>query len=256
MRRINIPEIEDSPHCPDFLRDAVTGYLRVITDLTRVFEGAGPVLKRLLDQFAAHQIQQLQQHADGADSGEDGAGSSSGGSGGGAAPPEHAPRRMIVDLCSGGGGALVGLAERGALGPVDEIVLTDLYPNAAAFALAERRLPPGVCRGVPTPVDASDVPPELRGGVRTLFNSLHHLPPPLVLRVLGDAARQGQPFAAFEVGGSTASLVTWGFRCALAFTQTLACVPAGVAGSPKVITGVETDGRLICPSQTCMCTPA
>ncbi|KIY95761.1 hypothetical protein MNEG_12202 [Monoraphidium neglectum] len=206
MPRINMPEIMDSPRCPSFLRDAVTGYLRVMTDLSRVCQGAGPVLRRLLDQFADYQIQQQQQQQQ--EQLDGGCENQRGGDGAHAAaappppptpPPPTPPRRVIIDLCSGGGGPLIGLVARGALGPVDEVVLTDLYPNAAAFALAERRLPPGACRGVITAVDAGDVPPELCGGVRTLFNSLHHLAPLLVLRVLADAARQGQPFAAFEV---------------------------------------------------------
>ncbi|KAI8465841.1 MAG: hypothetical protein J3K34DRAFT_525018 [Monoraphidium minutum] len=212
MGRIDVRELEDSPHFPAFLRDAVTGYLRLVTDLTRVFEGAGP-------PAAA------------------------------AAPP---PRRALIDLCSGGGGALVGLAARGRLGRVDTVLLTDLFPNAPAFAAAERRLPPGVAHGVLTPVDAGAVPPGLldvsaaaaaggggadagaggagagggaagdeergrgrdqgavagaAGGgarhpvvaVRTMFNALHHLPPPVVMRVLADAAAAGQPIAAFEV---------------------------------------------------------
>lgn len=216
MPRIDVPELEDSPRCPAFIRDALTAYLRIITDLARVFDGAGPVLRRLLDLCVVQQehaiVAQLEKSGGApanaaaaaavvvaaAPGGPSRGGDAEAGAetpGGGAAR-----RRVLIDLCSGGGGALVGLVARGALGPVDHVLLTDLYPNAAAFAAAERRLPPGVCRGVLSPVDASNVPPGLGdGGVRTMFNSLHHLPPQLAARVLADAARRRQPFAAFEV---------------------------------------------------------
>ncbi|GBF96174.1 hypothetical protein Rsub_08922 [Raphidocelis subcapitata] len=230
MGRIDVPELEDSQRCPVLLRDALTAYLQVISEATGVFDGAGAVLRRLLDGAESDALDAeaaAARLAAAGGSGEGGKGGGAGAAGGGkgasigttalhaaaaASPAPEAPaaaaaavppqgRRALVDLCSGGGGALVGLVARGVVGRVDSLTMTDLFPNAAAFASAELRLP-SVARGCAAPVDAAAVPRELAGAVRTLFNSLHHLPPPLVARVLADAAASRAPgFAAFEVVG-------------------------------------------------------
>jgi hypothetical protein len=107
---------------------------------------------------------------------------------------ERARATRIIDLGSGGGGPLISiLAEL----PGTEAVLTDLYPNVDAFAHGEQRLP-GRVRGHREPVDATNVPSDLVG-VRTLFNALHHFPPPLATNILADAARKRQPLCVFEV---------------------------------------------------------
>lgn len=103
----------------------------------------------------------------------------------------------VVDLCSGSGAAPAllkrTLDERGVR---CEVVLTDLYPNLEAF---RRREAEGVLH-VDEPVDATRVPRELVG-VRTLFNALHHLPPPAARALLEDAAEQGQPVVVVETVG-------------------------------------------------------
>src|SRR5262249_40969798 len=48
-----------------------------------------------------------------------------------------------------------------------------------------------------TPVDARNVPRELRG-LRTLFNGYHHFRPADARAILADAAAAGQPIAIFE----------------------------------------------------------
>jgi hypothetical protein len=53
-------------------------------------------------------------------------------------------------------------------------------------------------RGHREPVDATQVPVELRG-VRTLFNAFHHFEPPAARSILEDAYRQRQPIAIFEI---------------------------------------------------------
>lgn len=115
----------------------------------------------------------------------------------------------IVDLCSGGGGPLPGLlpAINDAAGRRTRVMLTDLYPDRAALraAQAESR---GDIDYLGEPVNAlagQDAPP----GYRTLFTALHHFPPDEVRRILGDAAANGAPIAAFEVQErSPMSLVT------------------------------------------------
>lgn len=107
---------------------------------------------------------------------------------------ERSGASRIIDLGSGGGGPLLSIL---ADLPHVNVVLTDLYPNLEAFAQAQERLPGRVTVHTAS-VDASDMPPELFG-VRTLFNMLHHLRPPLAKKVLEDAAHKRQPICIFEV---------------------------------------------------------
>lgn len=103
-------------------------------------------------------------------------------------------QRTLVDLCSGAGGPARSLgAALLAEGHVDEVVLTDLFPNLAAMAR-----PGAGFRAVTTPVDATAVPEHL-AGLRTVFNAFHHLPPTVARAVLADAADKGQPILVGEV---------------------------------------------------------
>ena len=86
------------------------------------------------------------------------------------------------------------LAEQG----VDvDAVLTDLYPNRGAFAVAVGR-GGGRVSAVDHSVDATDVPDDL-DGVRTLFNAFHHFRPELAKKIVADAAKKRQPFLSLEV---------------------------------------------------------
>jgi len=96
--------------------------------------------------------------------------------------------RVVVDLCSGGGGPAIRVADE--LRAQDdlkdvELVLTDLYPNAEAFSRASSN---GKVRGALLPVDARAIPAEL-SGVRTLFDSFHHFRPEDARAILADARR-------------------------------------------------------------------
>jgi hypothetical protein len=91
-----------------------------------------------------------------------------------------------VDLCSGAGGPW-GALRREIPVPV---VLTDKYPNRGA-----RR---GGLRFDPGPVDATEVPVDLRG-FRTLFTAFHHFRPGQARAILADAVQQGQGIGVFEI---------------------------------------------------------
>ena len=160
MPRIAAPELEDYPWFPVPLRDAMTGFLRVASEALGVSAAAAPLVLEAMD-------------AAGTD--------------------------RLVDLCSGGGGAVLSLVQRlrDHHGRDATVVLTDLYPNADAFARAEAALP-GRARGRREPTDAAAVSADLPG-VRTLFNALHHLPPAVARAVFADAARQRQPIVTIEL---------------------------------------------------------
>ncbi|MBL9110300.1 MAG: hypothetical protein JNM74_13550 [Myxococcales bacterium] len=159
MPRIDAPEIEDFDWFPSRLRDPMTGFLRVASEVVGMPDVAAPIVASAMRAGATSNI---------------------------------------VDLCAGGGGPVLGLARRlvrGGLAP--RVTLTDLYPNDAAFSQAEAEAP-GIVRGERAPVSATEVP-EALSGVRTIFNALHHLPPAVAEAVFTDAAEKRQPLCVFEL---------------------------------------------------------
>jgi hypothetical protein len=55
----------------------------------------------------------------------------------------------------------------------------------------------GAVRSESAPVDATDVPPRLKG-FRTLFTAFHHFPPEEAKKILANAVRGGQGIGVFE----------------------------------------------------------
>ena len=159
MRRFHLFELEDQSWFPAVVRDLATDYLQFIQTLFRLDRAIAPLIRRVLERSGA---------------------------------------TGIVDLCSGGSGPLLLLvADLAAEGVPVSATLTDLYPNAPAFAkIAEASH--GLIGFEPQPVDARDVPSRLTG-LRTLFNGFHHLQPSDARAVLHAAAAARQPIAVFEV---------------------------------------------------------
>lgn len=160
MRRFHLFEIEDQPWCPEFLRTAITDFLRALMEWFAPYAVAAPLLARALTQVGEAEI---------------------------------------LDLCSGGGGPWRGLLERisSAGGPAVRVRLCDLYPNHEAYARLGR-LSGGRITGEPDSVDATAVPARLTG-FRTLFTALHHFPPGPARAILADAVRQGRGIGVFEI---------------------------------------------------------
>lgn len=157
--RVHAFEFEDAPWLPSVLRDGITDFLRIASETLGLFHPTASVLHDLAVETGAHQF---------------------------------------VDLCAGAGGPMLDLRRRIArdFGLNLPLVLTDLYPNHAAFRAAQN-LDQETIQIRLDPVDACDVPADLPG-VRTLFNALHHLPPRQVDALLADAAAKAQPIAIFE----------------------------------------------------------
>lgn len=104
---------------------------------------------------------------------------------------------QIVDLCSGGGGAILSLhqeLEHKNLIPPFSIVITDKFPNTAAFdKIASPTIIP-----IKESVDATNVPKNLRG-FRTLFSSFHHFKPNQAKLILKDAVEKNTAIGVFEM---------------------------------------------------------
>lgn len=105
---------------------------------------------------------------------------------------------QIIDLCAGAGGPItqVGRLLAQELSTPIPILVTDLYPNVAAFRALEVESG-GLIRARYESTNAADVSPDLRG-VRTLFTALHHFRPAGVRAVLADAVKKRAPIAVFE----------------------------------------------------------
>ena len=104
----------------------------------------------------------------------------------------------LVDLCSGGTGALLPvLDDLECRGLRPRVVLTDKYPNRATFR-AVCELSGGRLEYRADSVDATDVPDDL-DGVRTLFAAFHHFDDEQATGILRDAASKGRGIAVFEI---------------------------------------------------------
>ena len=127
----------------------------------------------------------------------------------------------LLDLCSGGGGPAITIAElmRESLDTHLKVVLTDLYPNLPRLERA-RAEGAGLVEFRERPVDATQVPESLPG-FRLICNAFHHLPPSAARKCLADAVRHGRGIALVEmVDRSAASVfgVTFGTSAVLAVT--------------------------------------
>ena len=127
----------------------------------------------------------------------------------------------LLDLCSGGGGPALAIAEllRGHRSCPPRVLLTDLYPNLPRLERAWRD-GSGRVEFRHLPVDATQVPESLRG-FRLICNAFHHFPPEAARKCLADAVKQRQGIAIVEmVDRSATSLfgVTFGTSTLLALT--------------------------------------
>jgi hypothetical protein len=105
---------------------------------------------------------------------------------------------QLVDLCAGASGPLAGVLNCLARdGITADAVMTDKFPNLDAFERA-RCCSNGHLSYVPEPVDATQIPPEIKGA-RTLFCGLHHFHPASARAIFQDAVRQRAPIAIFEI---------------------------------------------------------
>lgn len=183
MPRLDIPEIHDRPWFPKNLRDLFTDELQFILNSARVYR---PVADRLARAIRA------------------------------------AGAVRVIDLCSGGAGPwpwLHSVLREQSAAPV-EVMLTDKYPNLAAFRHA-RRSSCGAVSFFGQSVDAGRIPP-LLSGFRTVFSSIHHFRPETAQAILQDAADHRQGIAVFDVARRSA----WTIAVTLAVPfAALAAVP-------------------------------
>ena len=107
----------------------------------------------------------------------------------------------IVELGAGAGGGtetvLAALRTHGQ--PATTIILTDLYPQPAAWADIAQRTH-GALSYEPTAVNALAVPAQLTG-FRTIFSAFHHFPPAAATAMLRNAVQADTGIGVFEGAG-------------------------------------------------------
>lgn len=128
-------EFEDLDWFPDTIRESMTDYLRYLITTLNFYEPIIPLIIKGLKQTNSSQI---------------------------------------VDLCSGGGGAIEQIQTNIVQQSDTEIkiILTDKFPNKNAFEFISSKTQ-GRISFSDTSVDASDVPVTLKG-FRTIFSGFHH----------------------------------------------------------------------------------
>jgi hypothetical protein len=107
---------------------------------------------------------------------------------------------QIIDLCSGGGGAIEQIHnELKQLSDAEiKIILTDKYPNTSAYEFIAAKTA-GEISFLQTSVDAADVPHELKG-FRTIFSGFHHFDNIFAKSVLRNAVDAKSGIGIFDGG--------------------------------------------------------
>lgn len=158
MKRIHFFEFGDKNWVPKFLRDLETDFLEFGANQFNIYEKATPVLRKGL---------------------------------------KRASEKRITDMgsgCRGSSPKIIGnLKEENT---EFKVKLTDINPNLGAFNKMQE-LNPEVIEYEEEPVDATDVPSQLKG-FRTMFLSFHHLIPKQAKAVLQNAVDSGQPIGIFK----------------------------------------------------------
>lgn len=134
---------------------------------------------------------------------------------------QQAPGKKVVDLCSGGSGPWLDLLSqiRNPEKSIDEIILTDLYPNHHTLQPLAARHP--LLRYAPEPVNALAIDADLEG-VRTLFSSFHHFDTSQATAILQDAVDNQRAIGIFEFTGRRKNhLVLLPFLTVWLFTKQL-----------------------------------
>lgn len=160
--RLRLFEFEDLPWFPAVIRAGMMDYLRFMITALGTYRPVVPLLAEGLRRTGQTQLLEL------------GAG-------------------------AGGGTETVLAALRAQGHPAATVLLTDLYPQPAAWADLARRTA-GAIAAEPAPVDARAVPEHL-AGLRVIFSAFHHFPPAAAAALLRDAVRAGTGVGVFEGAG-------------------------------------------------------
>ncbi len=152
MRRIQAFEFNERPETPAFIRDAITEILGTVWRVIQILNPVGPVFAEFC---------------------------------------EKAGCRKVLDLASGSGEPASILVD-GLLREGDSsvrMILSDLFPKVGPMERVAARYP-GRIDVAPSPVDASDVPEEIKCDACSIVGAFHHFSPDLAARILSDCVKK------------------------------------------------------------------
>jgi len=154
-------EFEDLAWFPDTIRESMTDYLRYLITKLNFYRPIVPLIIEGMNRSQANRI---------------------------------------IDLCSGGGGAIEQIQnDLTQLSDAEiKIILTDKYPNTNAYEFLSAKTK-GAISFVDTPIDAADVPPALKG-FRTIFSGFHHFGNSSAKAVLKNAVEANSGIGIFDGG--------------------------------------------------------
>jgi hypothetical protein len=162
MKRSNyIFEFEDLSWFPDTIRLSMTDYLRYVLTILNFYQPITPLLIEGLHQTSS---------------------------------------TRIIDLCSGGGGAIEQIknnVEQQSRSKI-QITLTDKYPNRSAFEFLAAKTKGSISYS-DISVDATDVPADLKG-FRTIFSGFHHFNNSAATSVIKNAVDAKSGIGIFDGG--------------------------------------------------------
>ena len=162
MKRFHALEWEDLQWFPVSWRDFGTDFLKFIATKFNIYKPILPLMQRCFDKSG-------QNH--------------------------------WVDLASGGGSGLIGLAKDLKLNnPKLQITLTDFYPNIKSFECLKVEMP-DTFSYVKSSIDAALVPEYLQNSVQTIFGAFHHFRPEKAKQILQNAVNTYTTIAIFEPVG-------------------------------------------------------
>ena len=154
-------EFEDLPWFPDTIRESMTDYLRYLITKVNFYKSIVPLIIEGLNKTNSSQI---------------------------------------IDLCSGGGGAIRQIQEgiKRQSGKDIKIILTDKFPNKSAFEfLAEKTN--GNISFSDQSIDATGVPATMVG-FRTIFSGFHHFDTRMAKAVLKNTVEAKSGIGIFDGG--------------------------------------------------------
>jgi len=160
MRRRHWIELEDQTWFPASIRNCMTDLLNFFVTFFRVYDPIVPILYKAMMASQS---------------------------------------KKILDLCSGGSGAIRRMQNLLAqnYNYHIQVMLSDLYPNNNACARVNKLLDYTIVY-LPESTDATQVPPYLNG-FRTLFTSFHHFDPESARKILANAVENNKGIAIFEL---------------------------------------------------------
>ena len=156
-------EFEDLKWFPDVIRSGMTDYLRYLLTALNFYK---PVVPLVLDVLT------------------------------------KTNSKTVIDLCSGGGGAIQQVYDGLKMHSDNiKVVVTDKFPNLEAYRFLEEHTKGGISFSEKS-VDASDVPPELKGE-RTIFSGFHHFDPDFAKTILKNAVESNSGICIFDGGNKS-----------------------------------------------------